>query len=168
MQRACRSMSQTLDRRLTTPSGRAHSLRGANRPGPCGVPASIRQICSRSRCASMPRQSDRAATARCELRFRMLSSNRTTPQVDQATHTEAFADFAQLLATGREGTAQQPVPAMETPPKSPTPVDARRQPANTALLNSLWGRGKIKFGPLRETKDLAAISRETRTGRSPS
>jgi hypothetical protein len=62
---------------------------------------------------------------------------------------------------------QQRVTAMARP-KSPTPVDARRQPANTALLNSLWGREKIKFGPLRETKDLAAISRETKTGRSPS
>jgi hypothetical protein len=41
----------------------------------------------------------------------VLSSNRTTPQVDQATHTEAFADFAQLLAAGREESAQQPIPA---------------------------------------------------------
>jgi hypothetical protein len=28
-------------------SERVHSLRGANRPGPCGVPSSLRQICSR-------------------------------------------------------------------------------------------------------------------------
>src|SRR5580693_2372239 len=104
-------MSLTLDRGLTTPSGRVHSLRGADRPGPCGVPSSLRQMCSRSRCASMPRQSDRAATARFKPRFMVLSSNRTTPQVDQATHTEAFADFAQLLAAGREESAQQPIPA---------------------------------------------------------
>jgi hypothetical protein len=35
-----------------------------------------------------------------------------------------------------------------------------QQPANTALLNSLWGREKIKFGHLRKTKDLAATSTE--------
>src|ERR1700678_4826642 len=104
-------MSLTLDRGLTTPSGRVHSLRGANRPGPCGVPSSLRQIGSRRRCASMPRRSDRAATARFKPRFMVLSSNRTTPQVDQATHTEASGDFPQLRATGREETAQQPIPA---------------------------------------------------------
>jgi hypothetical protein len=104
-------MSLTLDRGLTAPSGRVHSLRGADRPGPCGVPSSLRQICSRSRCASMPRQSDRAATARFRPRFLVQSSNRTTPEVDQATHTEAFGDFAQLLAAGGEETAQQPIPA---------------------------------------------------------
>jgi hypothetical protein len=59
----------------------------------------------------MPRQSDRTATARFRPRFMVLSSNRTTPEVDQATHTEAFADFAQLRATGREESAQQPIPA---------------------------------------------------------
>jgi hypothetical protein len=111
VQRACRSMSLTLDRGLTAPSGRVHSLRGANRPGPCGVPSSLRQICSRSRYVSMPRQSDRAATARFKPRFMVLSSSRTAPQVDQATHTEASGDFAQLLAAGREETAQQPIPA---------------------------------------------------------
>src|ERR1700678_4403604 len=103
-------MSPTLDRGLTTPSGRVRSLRGAGRPGPCGILSSLRQICSRRRCASMPRQSDRAATARFKLRFMVLSSNRTTPQVDQATHTEAFADFAQLLAAGREESGPQPLP----------------------------------------------------------
>jgi hypothetical protein len=41
----------------------------------------------------------------------MLSPNGTTPQVDQATHTEASGDFPQLRATGREETAQQPIPA---------------------------------------------------------
>ena len=111
MQRACRWKSPALDRGLTTPSGRVDSVRGANRPGPCGVPSSLRQICSRSRCASMPRPSDRATTARFKPRFMVLSSNRTTPQIDQATHTEASGDFPQLRATGREETAQQPIPA---------------------------------------------------------
>ena len=56
VQRACRSMSLTHDRGLTTPSGRVHSLRDANRPGPCGVPLSLRQICSGSlSLASVPR-----------------------------------------------------------------------------------------------------------------
>jgi hypothetical protein len=59
----------------------------------------------------MPWPSDRVATARFKPRFTAPSSNRTTPQVDQATHTEAFGDFAQLLAAGREETAQQPIPA---------------------------------------------------------
>jgi hypothetical protein len=49
----------------------------------------------------------------------VLSSNRTTPQVDQATHTEAFADFAQLLAAGREESAQQPIPAKLLDPNLP-------------------------------------------------
>jgi hypothetical protein len=44
----------------------------------------------------MPRQGNRAATARFKPRFfTVLSSNRTTPQVDQAAQTEAFADFAE-------------------------------------------------------------------------
>jgi hypothetical protein len=111
VQRACRWMSPTHDWGVTTPSGPVRSFRGANRRGPWGFPSSLRQICSRSRCKSMLRQGDCAATARCEPRFRMLSSNRTTPQVDQATHAEAFANFAQLLAAGREESAQQPIPA---------------------------------------------------------
>ena len=53
-------------------------------------------MCSRSHCASMPRQSDRAATAQFKPRFKVLSSNRTTPQVDRVTHTKSFADFLQL------------------------------------------------------------------------
>ena len=59
----------------------------------------------------MPWPSDRAATARFKPRFTAPSSNRTTPQVDQATHTEAFGDFPQLLAASREESAQQPIPA---------------------------------------------------------
>ena len=37
-------------------------------------------------------------------------------------------------------------------------------PATTALLNSLWGREKIKFEHLRKTKDLAATSTKTQDG----
>ena len=111
VQRACRWMSPMLDRGLTTPSGRVRSFRGTSTPGNCGVPSSLRQMCSRSRRESMPRQGDREATARRQPRLRMLSSNRTTPAVDKATQTVAFADIAQLRAAGREETAHQSIPA---------------------------------------------------------
>jgi hypothetical protein len=110
VQCVCRSMAPTLDRGLTTPLGRVHSIRSANRPGPWGLPSSLRQICSRSRCMSVPRQRDRTATARDEARFRMRSSNWTAPEVDQVTHTKAFGDFPQPGATGREETAHQSIP----------------------------------------------------------
>jgi hypothetical protein len=104
VQHACRSMSLTLDRGLTTSSGRVHSLRDANRPGLCGVPLSLRQICSRGRCASMPRQSDRAATARSKPRFMVLSSNRTTPQLTRRRTPRRPAisrNFLRLAAKNR-------------------------------------------------------------------
>jgi hypothetical protein len=111
MQRAGRSISPMFPRGLTTRAGRFQSMRNPDRPGSGGVSISLRSQCLRIRGKSMPRQGDRTAIARCEPRFRMLSPNGTTPQVDQAAHTEAFADFAQLRATGREETAQQPIPA---------------------------------------------------------
>jgi hypothetical protein len=48
------------------------------------------------------------------------------------------------------------------------PLAKWKQPANIALLNSLWGREKIKFEHLGKTKDLAATSTETKTGTSHS
>ena len=75
----------------------------------------------------MPRQCDRAVTARCEPRFTVLSSNWTTPEVDQVTHTEAFADFAQLRAANREESAQQPIPAKLLDLDLPT-LRAKAQP----------------------------------------
>jgi hypothetical protein len=51
----------------------------------------------------------------------------TTLQVDQATHTEAFAEFAQLCAAGREESAQQPIPAKLLDPDLPT-LGATAQP----------------------------------------
>jgi hypothetical protein len=36
----------------------------------------------------------------------------------------------------------------------------KQQPASVALLNSLWGREKLKFEHLGKTKDLAATSAE--------
>jgi hypothetical protein len=43
VQRACRLMSLTLDRGLTTPSGRVRSFRGAKRPEPCRLPSTLGQ-----------------------------------------------------------------------------------------------------------------------------
>jgi hypothetical protein len=71
----------------------------------------ILRTCVRSRGASALRRGAQAATIRCDLGFRTESSNRTTGQVDQVPHTEAFADFAQLRAAGCKETAQQPIPA---------------------------------------------------------
>src|SRR6202522_1550752 len=142
-------MSLTLDRGVTTPSRPVRSLRGADRPGPCGILSSPRQICSRGRCASMPRQSDRAATARFKPRFMVLSSNRTTPEVDQATHTEAVANFAQLLAAPREESAQQPIPAKLLDLNLPA-LGATAQPLEFA--NSLPFR--IFGSPCRESQTI--------------
>ena len=61
---------------------------------------SLPKICLKIRGKSILRQGDREATARCEPRFRMLSSNGTTPEVDQATHTEAFGNLPQFHAAG--------------------------------------------------------------------
>ena len=134
VQRACRWMSPMLDRGLTTPSGRVRSFRGTSTPGNSGVPSSLGQMCSRSRCKSVPQQGDRVAIARCEPRFRMLSSNGTTLQVEQATDTEAVADLAQLRTAGREETAQQPIPAKLLDLDLPT-LGATAQPhENTGQL----------------------------------
>ena len=50
-------------------------------------------------------QGDRSKAARCEPRFRMLLPNGTTPEVDEAAHTEAVADFTQFRVAGREESA---------------------------------------------------------------
>jgi hypothetical protein len=59
----------------------------------------------------MLRQGDRAAIARCDPRFRIVSSKRTTRQVEQAPHTEVFGELPQLRAARSKETAQQPIPA---------------------------------------------------------
>jgi hypothetical protein len=114
-----RSISPTLPRRLTTPLDRVQSFTAPNGPGPRGMPSSLAEKYSRSCGKSMPRQGDRTANARWQPRFRMLSSNWTAPEVDQVTHTEAFGDFPQLRATGREESAQQPIPAKRLDLKLP-------------------------------------------------
>ena len=42
------------------------------------------------------------------------------------------------------------------------PASALRPCAAGEYLNNLWGREKINFEPLRQTKDLAGTSRQTR------
>jgi hypothetical protein len=92
------------------------------------MPSSLSEKYSRSCGNSMPRQGDRTANARWQPRFRMLSSNWTAPEVDQATHTEAFADFAQLLAAGREESAHhRSIPAKPLDLDLPT-LGATAQP----------------------------------------
>ena len=111
----------------------------------------------------MPRQSDRAATARFKPRFMVLSSNRTTPQVDQATHTEAFGDFAQLLAAGREESAQQPIPAQLLGLKLPA-LGATAQALEFAnshpfrIFGSPWYESQTIFWPL----SLVSVMRHRR------
>jgi hypothetical protein len=105
-----RSISPTLPRCLTAPLGRVQSFTAPNGPGSRGMPSSLAEKYLRSCGRSMPRQGDRAANARWQPRFRMLSSNWTTPEVDQVVHTEVSGDFPQLRATGCEETAPQPIP----------------------------------------------------------
>jgi hypothetical protein len=121
MQRAGRSISPRFPRGLTTLVGRVQSIRNPDRPGSRGVSFSLRNQCSKIRGNSTPRQGNRMAIARCEPRFWTLSSHGTTLQVDQATHTEAFANFAQLRAADRVASRCQPLffvltQAIGTPP----------------------------------------------------
>ncbi len=127
MQRADRSISPMMPRGLTTPLGLVQTFTSRDRPTSRGLSSSIGMICSSIRCNSMGPHGDRTAITRCEPRFRMLSSNGTTPQVDQATRTQAVADFAQLRAAGREETAQQAIPAKRLDLNLPT-LGATAQP----------------------------------------
>jgi hypothetical protein len=60
-------------------------------------------------------------------RFRMLSSNWTSHQVDQTPHTETFGDLPQLYGAGRTETAQQTIAAKPLHPGLPV-LGARTQP----------------------------------------
>jgi hypothetical protein len=66
------------------------------RSDPRDFTASLRATSLRSCGDTMLRQRERAATFRCDLEFRFVSSNRTTCQVDQVPHIEAFADLRSL------------------------------------------------------------------------
>jgi hypothetical protein len=81
----------------------------------------------KSRGASTLRPGERAATIRCDLGFRTVSSNRTAGQVDQVPYTEAFADFPQLRAAGCKEPAQQPISAALLQPVLPA-LGAASQP----------------------------------------
>jgi Family of unknown function (DUF5372) len=58
----------------------------------------------------MLRQRERAATFRCDLGFRIVSSNRITAQVVKVPLAEAFANLPQLNAGGREEAVREQVP----------------------------------------------------------
>src|ERR1700678_2563198 len=127
MQREGRSISPMFPRGLTTLAGRVQSIRNPDRPVSHGVSLSLRNQSLRIRGKSMRGHGNRMAITRCEPRFWILSSHGTTLQVDQATHTEAFADFAQLRAADREESAEQSIPAKLLDLNLPAP-DATAQP----------------------------------------
>ena len=54
---------------------------------------------------------DRATADRPNSKSRIVSTQRTTPQVDQVPYTKVFGDFPQLDAAGSKDTAQQPLAA---------------------------------------------------------
>jgi hypothetical protein len=60
--------------------------------------------------ASMFDQGDRVATFRCNPRFMIVSSNRTT-QVDHMPHVDSVGDCPQFRAAGREEAAHQTITA---------------------------------------------------------
>ncbi len=64
-----------------------------------------------SKAASVLNRGDRVATFRCSPRFMIVSSDRTTRQVDQLPHAEAVGDFPQFRAAGREEAAHQTIAA---------------------------------------------------------
>jgi hypothetical protein len=111
MQCVNKSIPPRLPQGLTTPLDWAQPSSGANRPGSRGVSSNLPKICLRIRGESVLRQGGRAAIARCEPRFRKLSSNGTTPEIDQSAHAEVFGNLARFRAAGREETTQQPSPA---------------------------------------------------------
>jgi hypothetical protein len=75
------------------------------------VCSSCHQMGSRTVGASMLRPGKGSDTGRCLARFETASSRRTARQIDQAAHTKAFGDFAQLRAGGGKETAVQRTPA---------------------------------------------------------
>jgi hypothetical protein len=98
MQCVNRSIPPRLLRGLTTPLDWVQPISGANRPGSWGVSSSLPKICLRIRGKSILRQGDRAATSRCQPRFRKLSS-------DGATLSQMIIDFL----TRRQKSTRQPI-----------------------------------------------------------
>ena len=64
-----------------------------------------------SKAASVLNRGYRVATIRCNSRFMILSSDRTTRQVDQVPHADPVGDFPQFRAAGREEAAHQTIAA---------------------------------------------------------
>ena len=75
----------------------------------------------------MLNQGDRVATFRCNPRFRIVSSDRTTRQVDQVPHADPVGDFLQFRAAGREEAAHQTIAAELFHPVLPA-LGAKTQP----------------------------------------
>jgi hypothetical protein len=64
-----------------------------------------------STAASVLNRGDRVATFRCNPRFMIVSSDRTTRQVDQVPHADPVGDFPQFRAGSREEAAHQTITA---------------------------------------------------------
>ena len=80
-----------------------------------------------SKAASVLNRGDRVATFRCNPRFMIVLSDRTTRQVDQVPHADPVGDFAQFRAAGREEAAQQTIAAELFHPVLPA-LGAQTQP----------------------------------------
>jgi hypothetical protein len=104
-----------------------------------------------SKAASVLNRGDRVATFRYNPRFMIVSSDRTTRQVDQVPHADAFGDFPQFRAAGREEAAHQTIaaelfhPVLPALSATPEPLenpgrlrrDRRLSLANEPTLRSL-------------------------------
>ena len=64
-----------------------------------------------SKAASVLNRGHRVATVRCNPRFMIVSSDRTTRQVDQVPHADPVGDFPQFRAAGRDEAAHQTIAA---------------------------------------------------------
>jgi hypothetical protein len=80
-----------------------------------------------SKAASVLNRGDRVATLRCNPRFMIVSSDRTTRQVDQVPHADPVGDFPQFRAAGREDAAHQTIAAELFHPVLPA-LGAKTQP----------------------------------------
>jgi hypothetical protein len=80
-----------------------------------------------SKAASVLNRGDRVATFRCDPRFMIVSSDRTTRQVDYVPHADPVGDFPQSRAAGREETAHQTIAAELVHPVLPA-LGAQTQP----------------------------------------
>ncbi len=80
-----------------------------------------------SKAASVLSRGHQVATFRCNPRFMIVSSDRTTRQVDQVPHADPVGDFPQFRAAGREEAAHQTIAAELFHPVLP-PLGAKTQP----------------------------------------